>query len=58
MYKKNDVVVLLNGNKVVVAQRRKTKYVVYPLLQYGSPYLSLFTIDESEIKCRSSIYIG
>lgn len=57
MYKKNDVLILNNGNEVVVLQRRKDEYVVYLLMQYGSPCLSLFTIKETEIKCRSGVYL-
>lgn len=57
-FKKKDVVTLVNGNDVVIDKKSKDEYVVYPLMQHGSPYKSYFKVKDEDIKCRSSLVIA
>lgn len=57
-FRKGDVVTLSNGNDVVIAKKIKDKYVVYPVMQNGSPYKSYFRISDEDIKRRSSLVIS
>jgi hypothetical protein len=56
-YKKNDVVVLLNNNEVVIEKKQKDTYIVYPLMQWNSPYKSYFKIHEADIKWKANIIL-